>query len=347
MDVQINRDESNAIKGLLIFLIVLGHNAFITNYIQGIYHYLYSFHVACFFILSFSYPAKQLSKERIENYFIRMYSPYVAFFLLFLIAKIAFTHYGINIEGNSENTEKTYLGCLSALINGGIHKIPIYIGFQYLWFLPTMFSFSVLKDYYYTTNNVQKRLMLVGGAVCFICLYVFMYTTPYDKGINMTIERYSLFSVLQALGIFFLSWCSLLIVGRCKNKKVILIAFVALTTMYWMNMDVIGVKWTVRCFMPMVVFAILYHYKGWLQEHVFLRKIGKVSMPIYLVQTPIATICYILFPKIMNCDNIIFILFSQIFIFGMSYYVGTLLTKIPIMKQILFPRTMKEWMGKE
>lgn len=52
----LTRDESVGVKGLLIFLVVLGHNSLAMEY-TGLYSLLYSFHVYCFYILPFLYGA--------------------------------------------------------------------------------------------------------------------------------------------------------------------------------------------------------------------------------------------------------------------------------------------------
>ena len=52
----LTRDESTGTKGLLIFLVVLGHNSLAMEY-TGLYSLLYSFHVYCFYILPFLYGA--------------------------------------------------------------------------------------------------------------------------------------------------------------------------------------------------------------------------------------------------------------------------------------------------
>lgn len=56
------KEESASIKGLLIFLIVLGHNFVFLDCFPSTYPYWYTFHVACFFILSYTYSCKKLKK---------------------------------------------------------------------------------------------------------------------------------------------------------------------------------------------------------------------------------------------------------------------------------------------
>ena len=57
--IYLTRDESNIIKGILILLIVLGHNHFLMDgeYVR-LQIQLYKFHVIEFFILPFFYKMK-------------------------------------------------------------------------------------------------------------------------------------------------------------------------------------------------------------------------------------------------------------------------------------------------
>ena len=344
--MEIGRNESNAIKGLLIFLIVLGHNAFITNYFDGLYHYLYSFHVACFFILSFLYPSKKISKQRVVDYFIRNYTPYVFFFMIFLCTKLIFEYFGFD-EPNLTYTpyQNNLIDFLLTLFNGGIFSLPSFIGFQYLWFLPVMFSFSVIKDFFYSISVSYKRvLILFVGLLCFFFLYVFMYSAPYPKVINLNLEHYSPFSVFQALGFLFLSWITFYFIDNCRCKYVFVILFITLTALYW-TIDIIYIKWLLRCFMPTTVFVLLFSIKGILGQSDILENIGKISLQIYIVQTPVATICYKILPLLFNCNNVLFILFSQVLIFTISYFIALLFVNVSMINRLIFPRTLDSWIG--
>ena len=46
----IDRSSSNIIKGILICLIIIGHNYILTDALPGLFNDLYSFHVFIFFI---------------------------------------------------------------------------------------------------------------------------------------------------------------------------------------------------------------------------------------------------------------------------------------------------------
>ena len=94
----ITRDESSAIKGLLMLLIIFGHTSMLTtNFATGertyFWNWLYTFHVFVFFILPFIYGHKRKVVEtRIEgsvdyqqvvfefkHNFVKLFIPYVWF----------------------------------------------------------------------------------------------------------------------------------------------------------------------------------------------------------------------------------------------------------------------------
>ena len=52
-NLYIDRDTSSVIKGVLIILIVIGHNKVLCSTDNKGADYLYLFHVICFFILPF------------------------------------------------------------------------------------------------------------------------------------------------------------------------------------------------------------------------------------------------------------------------------------------------------
>lgn len=52
---ELDKNISNTLKGILIILIVIGHNSILTKNIDGLFSYLYSFHVMLFFILPWFY----------------------------------------------------------------------------------------------------------------------------------------------------------------------------------------------------------------------------------------------------------------------------------------------------
>ena len=344
----INKEESNAIKGLLIFLIVLGHNSIFTNFIPGSFHYLYSFHVACFFILPFFYPLKILTKDRILNYAARMYCPYILLFLLFLILFTFLEKNGISLKSNINSFEnKNLFDFFFTLINGGIYHIQKYIGFQYLWFLPVMFSFAIIKEYFYYLNPRNKFLLLFLGMIFFIIFYVFMYSSPYSHHYNVCLEIFSLFSIFQALGFIFLGFITRKIISFNFKYyiEIVFISYLVLSLLFWNN-PTVYMQWIVRCFMPTIIFSLLYSIKNKLAKIKFLCNIGSLSLPIYLVQTPISFIFCKFYQFFFQRYNIILVFTSQLLIFSSSYILGLLFFNLSYIRRFFFPRTYKDLLFK-
>lgn len=88
----LSKNESAIIKGILILLIVLGHNGILMGKAPGLTptiwnDYLYSFHVYCFLFLPFLYNIPNFTKDRIKRNFIHLYKPYTTVFILLLIMR--------------------------------------------------------------------------------------------------------------------------------------------------------------------------------------------------------------------------------------------------------------------
>jgi fucose 4-O-acetylase-like acetyltransferase len=85
--------ESDAIKAILILLIILSHNHYIAPEGGLLYRFLYKFHVICFFILPFYYDKKKKFNFRNNiNIFIKCYIPYFFFFVLCMLVLLFAVH---------------------------------------------------------------------------------------------------------------------------------------------------------------------------------------------------------------------------------------------------------------
>ncbi len=109
-NIFLSRDSSRAIKGFLIFLIVLGHNAVFTNSLKGSFNYIYLFHVQAFFILPFLYKINKRDdfKTLFKKNFIRLYYPFINFFILlsilnFLLQYVAMMNLDSDVLYNDVN----------------------------------------------------------------------------------------------------------------------------------------------------------------------------------------------------------------------------------------------------
>ncbi len=191
----ISNNQSNIIKGVLILLIVLGHNAFLTKNIDGLFGYLYSFHVFGFFILPWFYNSKPANKKSLTRRFVKLFSYYTLFFLLqYFIFNFLFTNNGVEIKQ-----------FIVSFIHGGHFMLEKAVGFQYLWFLPTFFFAMLYKDLYYLLPQKIRPIFPVIGACVIIGIWCF------------GVSYQSLPAILQ--GLFFTSYGLLAITPPHTQKS--------------------------------------------------------------------------------------------------------------------------------
>ena len=133
--IYLTRDESNIIKGILILLIVLGHNHFLMDgeYVR-LQIQLYKFHVIEFFILPFFYKMKaDTSWEHLRDIIVRNWVPYLWILSACYLTSCIYFH-KIGLEW----------GHISAILLGTQTHLSKYYNFVFPWFLPTYCSFFIL-----------------------------------------------------------------------------------------------------------------------------------------------------------------------------------------------------------
>ena len=144
------------IKGILIFLIVLGHNMVFTLSLEkwGVMSYLYTFHIQIFFLLPFLYGARPLGMARFRLYFVRFYWPYL------LLAVLLAIGYGV-CHGFSLWTWQNWGRLLFICDADSLRSM---CGLSMLWFLPAMMSTLIMRDWYYAGSRLTKCLLLTSSA---------------------------------------------------------------------------------------------------------------------------------------------------------------------------------------
>ena len=347
--ISLNREQSGAIKGVLIFLIVLGHNALFTDSLKGSFEYLYSFHVQAFFILPFLYDIKQTNsfKNSFLKNFARLYYPFLLFFIIFSV--IFYITNGSSIDMNKIieiNNNKT-LYYANVLLTGNYYLIDYYSGFQYLWFLPVMFSMCIIKENI-SKNKLINIIVLIIGLLSYIMFFVFMYKKPYDLKINFTLMLFSPFAVLQGFGAYFLGRLCINIIDNSFSKiitRACTILFLCLSIAYivinYQGMMSRGILWTYRFIMPILFIGTLYNLKKQLAKIEFLQKLGNRSFPIYIIHPPLCAISYIICNKFLYI-NFLYAIIVQIAIIFISYYVSVIWDRITPLRKKTLPRTIED-----
>ena len=353
--LSITINESTAIKGLLIILIILGHAQPLIQIPGRVRSFIYEFHVHCFMILPLLYPIKQLSKGRIKNYFARLMVPYILLFLLFFSGKIIAPCISyLSGSPSHVNYVETIIRGGHSLIMGGYFPLGNSIEVRYLWFLPVMFSFLFLRDYYNTVaSKMNRAILLLIGAIFYFILWVCLYP-PYFIEIKETVMDWSPFSIWQALGALFMGLTTVVLLEKSyfsniskALKIVLLFTLVAILSLYCMTPKSSVYRIILNVITPINAFMVIYYYKNILSSLKVLRRFGEHSFDIYIVQTPICIIMYTIIPKFISIDSAIVRAFLFLIVLAVCYYSAQLLRHIKIVNRLLFSRTWDELMGKK
>ena len=139
------------IKGVLIVLIVVGHNFLITSAVPGLYRILYCFHVGGFFLLSACLSRHPSDGRKLADKSFRYYVPYALFLTLYSIV------FSLMVAGwqNPADTLRDYVASLVAPTADSIKSAS---GVLMLWFLPSLICFTVF-------DSLQRRLGPRAGIV--------------------------------------------------------------------------------------------------------------------------------------------------------------------------------------
>ena len=351
MDIKssdISFEESAAIKGFLIIMIIIGHCYGLPYFPKGLFDYLYSFHVACFFILSFIYPSKHLTKERFNNYTVRLLLPYFMLYIIFSAIIFFFMLNGIDAKPSLAYGDYSFCGWLATLFTGGFLPLHIYTGMQYLWFMPAMFSFVIVRDLFKMNSAfIQHKSLFV--FFCFICYFlvcVFSYYPPFPNKIVYLIQRFSPLSFFYSLGMIFVSYVTSIFLKNTRIKYY-MGGFIAITLFFVFNLYTEFLKYesVVRCLrvlMPLLAFCFLYIIKGHLVRYKFLCAFGRMSMMIYIVQSPICVILSKMPYKFEALFNPIGSALMLIVIILTSYFVAKLLFVIPLTRVAFASRNLDQ-----
>ena len=279
------REESTAMKGLLMVLIMICHNALLNNsVVDGSFlphrRYIYLFHVTCFFVLPlmYGYTYKYGEGARWRNIgddawrnFVRCWVPYTWFFLLFV---------GIGLVQHREFTPSLLA---YAYIEGSQSPMAWILGVHFLWFLPSMCALLVMKSCWYNARTWVKMVLVVLGLTLMVqnIFEVFGYIDIWD-----TIP----FSLVQGLKYLMIALVVRYMI-ECMNRKVVLtictVLLIVLTAVFVMDegkdeMEVLTHKRIEEWLMPMAVFPLLYHVRDVWAKSRLLMIIGRYSLYIYL-----------------------------------------------------------------
>lgn len=310
--IYIDRERSAVIKGILILLIVIGHNHILCPIDNRFMGYLYEFHVICFFILPFFYENKApLSSQRVTNTVIRTWIPYLWMIILCYLAhgiytkdfSISFRHVQAFITA-----DKTFLGK--------------YFGFVMPWFLPTFCTFTLLL------GCARKYNLIYGGVMIWGIMNIFL---PWKE---FFVERQTVAFGLAYAVVYFINGAITYWIYIQGNwtKWLGLIGFIVLSICYWKQIHI----FYLYLLFPTCAFLSLLLIVPYVKASL-LNVLGKYSLGIYVIHLFINRIIELAVPHtfLWGCITLVLTLVSSIWIIAFIY-------KIENIRRLFFPKSFKE-----
>lgn len=319
-DISITREESTALKGFFLLLIILGHTkALVENERSLLYHWLYAFHVIAFFILPWIYPHKERPlKTYIPTMAIRMIVPYTFFYL------VAYLLFHIT-------TSAPWEGLFNAYFSLNWQIIRDTIGLQSLWFLPTFFVFMIL------TQTLRNFIGNQTGPTIFalsIAVLVHLYITSNP-------EYYELYPWTYNLSLYMSSALLTLLLLQTSHLRwlfyISLLCFLAFSTLY-LSYERPYNHTPIRIIMGVCAFIIAYSFKAHLSKNNILKELGKYSLSIYLFHIFIIKVC----EKIIGFSSLAGIVTYFLATIG-AYFLSKLLYSHVRLRQMLFPSSWEDF----
>ena len=308
----LNKNDSNAIKGILIILIVYGHNHVLcpNTESEGMMEYLYTFHIHGFFILPFFYQiSKELSWSSIGNIIVRNWVPYLWICIFcWLSYSVVSGHYNFSWEH------------VSAFLNGTQSPIRKYFGFVFPWFLPTYCSFSILL-------LIAKRYKIVLGILALLGLWTTFMSWEDFYHFKNTIPL----GIGLAVNFFFVGLLTFYINKISSWTKYIGGGiFVLLSICWWLNVP-IGY---LAQLMPVTFFLLLLSVLSLIKRTSFIQIIGRYSLSIYLFHMFLINVMYRVLPH-----DIVWGWVTLIVCLIVPLTVSIYINKTNFLRIILFPRS--------
>lgn len=313
-DHALSVEQSNALKGVAILCVILGHNHILAPVSGLLFPWLYSFHLVIFFILPFFYNKPVVLKYKIvTNTFVKNYFPFIIFFLVhyclfvFLIEKKGINLYDI----------------FYALFNASSRVLKQTSGFVFLWFLPAYFSFSLVRMLSSKNKFIFMGLFITGMA----------FSINWNYSWNVLFVDIP-FGLTRGIYYFTFGVIALFLVNKVPYMKYIgACFFIILTILYFLsiipnNEYLFGISGFLF-FMTTVDF--------W-KKIPGIQFLGKYSLGVYLFHVLIYSILEQLLPKTLWFGWLDFLITISI-----SLVLSWVVMNIKRLRSFVFPKNLSEW----
>ena len=288
----ISKKDSTLLKGILILLIILGHNSILMQE-RAIFNYLYHFHVYVFLLLPFLYNIPQFTFERVKKDFIHIYKPYTLFFVILVL-----------INTYILNTKFNITQVLYAYISGNEYMLKANIGASFLWFMPTMFSLLLLRNWLMNKPGKILWSCVFVSFLAFVATRVLWLCTVYDF-------PYIVLGGTVSFVYFFMAVVSRYIYEKYHNNRCfgylsctvfILSTIYNFTNLHGTIYEII--TWGILPISALyTLISIVKHFK----ENILITKcinyLGKESLPIYLFHVIIYNAILLVIQKVQFAEN--------------------------------------------
>ena len=147
----------DVLKGILILVIIAGHNEAICWWSPALRQVFYYFNVQCFFILSVILDRRPFSTQFLIDRAVRYLVPYGVFMAIAAAAWLALRGF----PGDSSAWGRSFA---LALYNGNESSIHDAVGMRVFWFLPSLFSLVMVRALW-TSFAWSRAPIIVAGVV--------------------------------------------------------------------------------------------------------------------------------------------------------------------------------------
>jgi len=275
----LTREESGAIKGVLILLIVLGHNSLIMD-ATGLFPYLYSFHVYCFYILPFMYGVPDIPENgRLKFIIRRSWHNIRRFYPLYILWSII----GATVGVCSGKIVFSPWGAVRAVALGNQTFLAEYCGFALLWFLPTIVAVMFWRDVYFCSGKTGGWMMFLISTGLWV-LSACGFTNFHAAG--------ELVPLAFVQGLFFTASgiAVRMVLRRIRSTAWTGIAALplfcaALSFVRWRGYLPAACTWLTWIIVPTAVFISLYRFRYFFGKVGILKFVGRYSLQIYLLHS--------------------------------------------------------------
>jgi len=270
----------DAVKGVLIFLVVLDHNDFVRALAPAFFSSL-NYHVLGFIFLPFIKGRRGGGLTFGLNMLVRYFVPFATFYTISTVAFFILYRSG----------EGLLLDYFTGMFVASAATLKTSSGFMMFWFLPVLFSTVIVLSYYDQLKGVKKTLVLY----LFIVAHLFIGTVPaWIK--DYTPMGLHIVSYVFVLGVL-VRWINKgifrrnIVVVRCAS--IMIFGICCAVSMYYNTHTEIGDLSvdSIITIGPLILhdvlgisgFFIIYLFSGFAAKIPLIALIGQYSMIVYLV----------------------------------------------------------------